>query len=404
MAAFEYDALDNSGATRHGVLEADSERQARRLLRDQRLVPLAVRPGRAAAGDRNRLPGWRGAALKGEQLALFTRLLGTLLGAGLPLDDALRVVARQSDNHAAERTVLGVRARIVEGNSLESALGDYPRTFPEIYRATVGAGERSRHLPLVLEELARYVEEHDRLRQRVRIALLYPAVLTVTAVLVVAGLLTFVVPEVTRVFADAGQALPGSTRVLVALSDAVRAWGVVVLLIAAAVMVIVLRLLRAPGPRSSAQRLLMTTPIIGRLLVMGDCGRFARTLSILLDSGVNMLDALNIASKSVALLPLRTGLETALGRVREGAALGQALADVPYVPGLVSHLVTSGENAGELPRMLATAAEALEHKTNNATAVLLGVFEPVLIFVMGGIVLFIVIAILLPIFEMNQLV
>ncbi|MGE0486276.1 MAG: type II secretion system inner membrane protein GspF [Gammaproteobacteria bacterium] len=402
MPAFEYSALDARGATNRGLIEADSERQARRVLRERELVPLSVRATSARRGGGLRLFARRG--LSGEELALFTRLLGTLLASGLALDDALALIARQAEHKHVERTVLDVRTQVLEGHSLEQAFGSHADTFPDVFRATVGAGERSRHLPLVLGELAAYVEARERIRQRIRVALIYPAVLTVTALAVVAGLLTYVVPEVVRVFDDVGRELPLATRTLIALSDFTRAWGLVLLAIVLGGVALARRALRREGVRRRVHGALMRLPVLGGLLVETECAKFARTLGILLGSGVDMLDALAIAAKSVVLVPLRDALSGVVVRVREGAALGQSLRDTGIAPPLLSHLVTSGEQSGELSRMLDTAAQTFDHKNANAVAVALGLFEPLLIFLMGGIVLFVVVAILLPIFEMNQLV
>jgi general secretion pathway protein F len=400
VPAFEYRALDGSGDTRRGLLEADSERHARRVLREQQLVPLTV-----SAGRRTGHGEWgRRRALNGEQLALFTRLLGTLLKSGLALDDALTLLARQAGGQQIERIVLDVRARVLEGHTLEQALAAHDRSFPEVFRATIGAGERSRHLPLVLTELAGYIEARERLRQRVRLALLYPAVLCVTALLVVAGLLTYVVPEVVKVFADVGQRLPWATRALIAASEAARHHGLTALGLGAAAVWTMRRLCRRPAPRRALHALVLGLPVLGPLILQTEYGKFARTLGILLGGGVDMLDALTISAKAVPWLPLRDGLTEVVTQVREGAALGHALRETGRVPPLLSHLVTSGEQSGDLPRMLETAAEAFDQKTASALGFALGLFEPLLIFTMGALVLFVVVAILLPIFEMNQLV
>lgn len=403
MAAFEYNALDVNGARKRGLVDADSERHARRLLREQELTPLEVR---LTASKRNRADGSGGVRnrVNAEELALFTRLLGTLLHAGLPLDEALAMIAQQSDSKWLERIVLALRASIQEGHGLEQAMDNHPQTFPDVYRATIGAGERTRHLPLVLEQLAGYVESRERVRQQIRVAMLYPAILTTTAVLVVSGLLIYVVPQVIGVFEDVGQKLPLATRMLIAISDFSQTWGLVVLLVMAALIQLAVVLTKRPAVRFALHQQLIRTPLIGKFLIQSDSARFARTLSILLSSGVDMLDALAIAAQAVSLLPLRKRLNEVVVSVREGESLSVALQRSNMLPGLLVQLTASGENSGELPRMLDTAAMAFEQKTTNAITLILGIIEPALIFLMGALVLFIVIAILLPIFEMNQLI
>lgn len=405
MAAFDYTALTADGATRRGVVEADSERHARRQLRDQHLTPLTLtasrrKAGAAAAG------GLRIGAVRmsSEDLALFTRLLGTLLGSGLPLDDALTALARQADTKAVTRVSLGIRARVLEGQSLSSGMEEFPQVFSPAYRATVGAGERTRHLSLVLTRLADYVESRDRMQKRVRLAMVYPGVLTLTAVLVVAGLLTYVVPEVVKVFVDMERELPFLTRALITVSDFARDYGLLMVGAGAVLWAVARTVLRRPGPRFAAHSFLLRVPVLGRLIMFSEISRFSRMLAIMLGSSVDMLDALAIASKSVSLAPLQRHLVTVMDEVREGGALSRALGRSPLVPALLPHLVGNGESSGNLIDMLDTAAESFEFKVENTLSVLLSLIEPLLILAMGAIVLTIVIAILLPIFEMNQLV
>lgn len=404
MAAFDYAALAADGATRRGVIEADSERQARKLLRDQRLTPLNVTASRKQSGAKATSFSLGLVRMSGDELALFTRLLGTLLKSGLPLDDALSALARQADTRAVNRVSLGIRARILEGQSLATGMDEFPQVFTGAYRATVGAGERTRHLPLVLQRLADYVESRDRMRKRLQLALVYPGVLTLTAVLVVGGLLTYVVPEVVKVFVDMDHELPVLTRALIAVSNFARDYGLLALGGAFALFVLLRLVLHQPAPRYAAHAALLRAPILGRLLRASEVARFARMLAIMLGSSVDMLDALAIATKAVGLLPLQRHFTAAMDEVREGSALSRALARSPQMPPLLPHLVANGESSGNLIEMLDTAAESFEIKVQNTLTLLLSLLEPLLILVMGAIVLTIVIAILLPIFEMNQLV
>lgn len=404
MSAFEYTALEANGRKTRGLTEADSERHARRLLRERGLVPLSVAPTAAKARPDAAASGDSRLRLGTPQVVLFTRLLGSLLESGLPLDDALSAIARQSGEDTLRRIVLDIRARVLEGQTLADAIGQFPRAFPEVYRATVGAGEQTRLLPLVLQRVADYLERRQEVQQRVRLAMIYPAVLTVVSLAVVVGLLTFVVPQIVKVFEHSAQQLPMITLALLATSAAVKQYGGVALALLLAAVAGARVLLRRPTVRMRRDEWLLRLPVLGGFHREDDAGRFARTLGILLDSGLSMLDALDIAGKSVVNLRLRADLDTATARVREGESLAAALARVPRLPALLVHLVASGESAGTLPRMLETAANASERAVELRLAVGLNLLEPALILTMGLVVLTIVLAILLPIFEMNQLV
>ncbi len=405
MSAFEYTALAANGRKTRGLTEAESDRHARRLLRERGLVPLSVQavngPVKTASTNPRAAPRLR---LGATDVVLFTRLLGALLESGLPLDDALSAIAKQSTDAGLRRVVLDVRASVLEGRSLADALGQFPRTFPEVYLATVGAGEQTRLLPVVLQRVADYLERRQEVQQKVRLAMIYPAVLTLVSVLVVAGLLTFVVPEIVKVFEHSSQRLPSITLALLAVSAAFKAYGLVSAGVLTGTVIVLRTLLRRPAARLVWHRLLLHVPVLGQFYRENDAGRFARTLGILLNSGLGMLDALAIAGKSVVNLVLRAELDHAAARVREGESLAGALSRAPNLPPLVVHLAASGESAGELPRMLETAANSSERAVQLRLAVGLNLLEPALILTMGLVVLAIVLAILLPIFEMNQLV
>ena len=405
MPAYDYLALAADGARRRGVTEADSEAQARARLRDQGLVPLEIRTARRGAGTAAsglRL-FQRGPRLDDDQVVLFTRLLGTLLNSGLPLDDALTGLARQADAADFKRVALDVRARVLEGQGLAAGLDQFPHIFPAVYRATVAAGAQTRHLPTVLNRLADFMAERQAMRQRLRLALIYPTVLCVVAAAVVAGLLTFVVPEVVKVFEQMDRPLPALTRGLIATGDFLRAWGALLLLAGVLAGWAVLRTLRRPGPRRVLDRGLLALPFSAGLVRDADSARFARTLGILLGSGLTMLDALHIAKAAVANRVTRAEVEDAIERVREGAALSHALGRVHGLRPLLAHLVANGEQSGELPRMLETAAEAHERGLHTRLAVALGLAETGPDPPHGQRGLIIVLAILLPIFDMNRL-
>ena len=419
MPAFEFQALDPAGREQRGVLEADSPRQVRQLLRDRQWLPVSV----LEVGERRATAAQptitspisalarlrRGlreppARIGGRDLALITRQLATLVRAALPLEEALQAVAQQTDRPAAQRILTGVRARVMEGDTLATALGGFPRVFPEIYRATVGAGEQSGRLDTVLERLADYTERRDQLRQRVLGALLYPIVLTAMCVVVVAGLLTYVVPQVVAVFESGGNSLPWLTRALLAVSAFLREWGLLLLSLTALGGFAFMRWLRAKSARRRFEGLLLRLPLIGRLLRSLGAARFTRTFSILIGSAVPALEGLRIAGATVGNLPMSEAIEAAAERVREGAPIGRSLAASGLFPPLTVHLVSSGESSGRLEEMLGRAADAEERELDRLLTAFVGLLGPLLIVAMGVLVLLIVFAMLQPIFEMNTLV
>jgi general secretion pathway protein F len=405
MSGFEYSALDAAGRETRGVVEADTERHARALLRERGLAPLAVEGIRAAAAARSGLrerfsrPG-----LSRKGLALLTRQFATLVRAGLTLEECLNVLIEQSESAGAKRLLAAVRARILEGQSLSRGLADYPGSFPQIYRAMVEAGEQSGKLGDVLERLADYTENREALRDKVVIAFIYPALVTLVALAVVGLLLVYVVPQVTRVFANLGQTLPLATRILIAISDFVRASGAVWLVGLVVALVAANLSLRDPARRHRWHRWLLRVPLAGRLIRGVNAARFADTLGILTASGVPLLNSLQSAAAVLTNLPMRAAVDEAVRRVREGGALAPALGAAKLFPPLVIHLIASGEATGRLDTMLARAAEAQSRELENWIRGLTALLEPLLILAMGMVVLFVVVAILLPIFEMNQLI
>jgi general secretion pathway protein F len=402
MTAFEYAALDNHGRERKGILEGDTPRQVRQLLREQGWIPLHVDEvqRREAQVSQVRLRGRIGAT----DLALVTRQLATLVKASSPVEEALQAVAEQSEKRRIKRLLMGVRSRVLEGHSLAAALDDFPHAFPELYRATVAAGEQSGYLESVLERLADYTETRQQTSQKILLALIYPVMITGVALLVVIALLTYVVPEIIQVFRGVGQTLPGVTRSLIALSNMVRDYGLFMLgaLVGSAVAFSLLR--RREGFRFGVQRWVLALPLVGRLVRGVNTARFARTLSILAASGVPVLEALRISASVLSSLPMRTAVLEAAQRVAEGSNIHTALERNNLFPPLTLHLIASGEASGDLEGMLERAAESQQRELDTLVGALLGLLEPVLILLMGGMVLYIVVAILLPIFELNQLV
>lgn len=405
MGAFEYVALDKAGREQKGVVEGDSPRQIRTQLRDKGLIPLNVEEvaqkesKKTGTGLRRMQRG-----ISSTDLALITRQLATLTRSGLPLDEATATVARQTEKPRLKRLVLGVRSMIVEGHSLADGLGKFPHVFPDLYRATVSAGEQSGFLDAVLERLADYTENRQQLQQRMQLALFYPVILTIIAVLVVAGLLTYVVPEVVKVFDNTGQTLPLLTRMMIASSDFLREY-MLLLIVGLVLSGMGLRyIFKQPKARRQLHEVLLRLPVVGKLVRGVNTARFARTLSILAASGVPVLDALRISGEVVSNIPMHEAIAEASLRVREGAALGRSLERSGYFPPITVNLISSGEVSGNLEEMLERAATNQERELETTIAMLMGMLEPLLILVMGGVVLIIVLAILLPIFDLNQLV
>lgn len=403
MAAFEYTALDAAGKQQRGVIEGDTARHVRALLRERALLPVTVTELAQREGRRGR--AWfPGGGVSAADLSLLTRQLATLVRAALPLEEALLAVSQQSEKPRVQGILLGVRARVLEGHPLAVGLDDFPKVFPEIYRATVAAGEQSGHLDQVLERLADYTENREQIRQKLLGALLYPIVLTVLCSGIVTMLLVYVVPKVVDVFESNHARLPWITRVLVAGSDFLRHQGLWLLLAAAVLAVACWRALRNRDTRSRWHRLLLRLPVVGRLVRGFNTARFTRTLSILTGSAVPVLEALRIAGAVVTNLPMRDAVDVAAQRVREGAPIGRSLAASRLFPPMMIHLISSGESSGELDAMLERTAQSQERELDGILAALVGLLGPLMIVVMGGVVMGIVFAMLLPIFEMNSLI
>ncbi len=404
MAAFEYIALDKTGREKKGVLEGDSPRQIRQQLRELKLVPLAV----DEVADRNRqgksgLIG-RGASISSADLALITRQLATLSRSGLPLDEATATVAKQSEKQKLKRLILGVRAKVVEGHSLADGMAQFPGVFNDLYRSTVKAGEQSGHLDLVLERLADYTEARQQLQNRIRIALLYPTILTIMALAIVSFLLAYVVPKIVGVFETSGQALPWLTTALIGVSDFVVDYYILIILAIAAVAGIYSAFYRQPVARERIHLSWLKLPVLGRFVRGANTARFTRTLSILVGAGVPLLEALRIAGEVVSNLPMRHAILEAAAKVREGASLARALDQSRLFPPIVINLIASGEVSGNLEDMLERSSVNQERELETNISTVMGLFEPLIILVMGVVVLIIVLAILLPIFNMNDLI
>ena len=404
MSAFEYKALDGAGKQHKGVLEADTPRQIRQQLRDKGWTPLAVVEVRQGEAKQRQSFSLFKTGLTPADLSLITRQLATLVQSGTPIDEALQALSRQSEKPRLANMLLAVRSKVKEGHPLAAAMADFPHAFDDLYRATVDAGEQSGHLDAVLERLADYTENRHALRQKFQLALIYPVLIALVAVVVVVGLVGFVVPKVVAVFDGMGQELPLLTQGLISLSDFLQNnWILLLGFIFIATMTIGW-LLRREGPKRQFHKLLLHLPLVSRLVRGMNTARFARTFSILASSGVPVLEAMRIAAEVVTNLPMRSAVDEAARRVREGMAINKALDNSGYFPPMTVHLIASGEASGNLDEMLERSATAQEREMETLLGVLMGFFEPMMILFMGGTVLVIVLAILLPIFDLNQLV
>ena len=406
MAAFHYEALDTAGRTARGVIEADTVRQARSNLRDSGLVVLNVNVVTEESIPAGRFRfSWRPrVGLSAAQLNLITRQMATLLAAGLTLEQTLSALIEQSESESARQVLAGVRGELLAGHTLAQSMGRYESVFPDIYRALVRAGEASGELGKVMLRLADYTESRQALRQKVILAFVYPAIVTTVALLVVTGLLVYVVPKVVSVFQQSHQMLPLLTRMLIGLSDTLQAIGIYILLALVGAGFALRALLQRESIRYQWHLRLLRLPVVGRLVRGINTARMASTLAILAGSGVSLLTALNAAAGVVNNLPMRQALEEASRKVREGVSLSRALAVSGLFPPILVHLIASGEVSGQLDTMLERAAAQQEQEVSGYTAVLTSLLEPLLILVMGGVVLLIVLAILMPIIDMNQMV
>ncbi len=402
MPAFEFVALDAAGKRQRGMLEGDTARQVRQSLRESGLSPLSVEAVAEGAGAPRR--GRRRTRLPADELALFTRQLATLLITGAPLAEALGTALRQARKPRVQRVLSGVRARVVEGRGMAAGMADFPAVFDDVFRATVAAGEQSGKLDAVLARLADYTESRQALQQRVQQALIYPSFLVIMAFGILAGLLGYVVPKIVQVFTTMHAQLPLLTRVLIGISGFLRGWWPLLLLALIALVLGVRALLRRPGPLQAWQRFLLRLPFFGRLVRGLETARFARTLSILTASGVPILEGLGIAQQVVHSLPMRAALAEATVRVREGSGIAAALERSGYFPPMAVYLIASGEGGGQLESMLERAAQQQEREAQGLISTALALFEPMTIVFMGLIVFTIVLAILLPIFRLDQLV
>ncbi len=406
MAAFEYLALDINGRETKGIVEADSHRQVRQNLRDKDLTPLSVKASekKVAKGITSLFSGVLKTSLSFNERALLVRQLATLIAAGLPVEEALLAVSKQGNRNAIQSLVLNVRSKVLEGYSLAQGMADYPRAFPALHRSTVAAGESAGHLDLVLARLADFTETQQASISKLKQALVYPIILLVLTLAILGGLLGYVVPDIVEVFADSEQELPWLTIAVINTSDFVVEWGGLFLLLLLLVGLGLIRLFRSPKIEMSFDKKLLGVPVVGKLSLGNNISQFASTLSILTSSGVPLVDAMQISSEVLSNTWLRTLVIDATNRVREGSTLYSALDQSTYFPPMMLHMIASGEASGELDQMLSRVAEHQEAEASMILNVLVSLFGPLMLVFMGGAVFTIVMAILLPIINLNQLV
>lgn len=399
MGAYQYQALQKSGKTTKGVLEADSERHARQVLRDQGLIPTHIR---VLTQSRPGTP------VKGKiiiaDLALFTRQLATLLAAGIPVEESLRGVSEQTEKDKVRELIIGVRAKVLEGYGLAQAMAQYPHAFPELYRATVSSGEQTGHLDVVLEKLADYMENQHLIRQKVMQALIYPIIMIFVSISIIGFLLSFVVPKIIEVFTSSGQTLPGMTLLLISISYFTKNYGLYALIIFVLLGIAFKKSLTNIKIKTAWHRLLLRLPVVSYLVKTVNVSRYIHTFGILFAAGVSVLETMRVAASLVTNVIMQNAFNTAAAKVREGCGISEALKETGYINPMATHLIASGEKSGQLSNMMERAAAHLDNQVKRLVDTSLTLLEPMVILFMGAIVLFIVLATLLPIFSMEQLV
>lgn len=398
MGAYQYQALQKSGQDSNGVIEADSERHARQLLRDMGLVPTKVTTLNKQTVSKKK------GKLAANDLCLLTRQLATLLAAGIPVEESLSGVAQQTEKEKVREIIIGVRSKVVEGYSLAQAMQQYPHAFPELYRATVGAGEQTGRLDLVLEKLAEYTETQQVTRQKIQQALIYPMLMVVVSTAIIGFLLSFVVPKIIEVFTNSGQTLPGMTVALLTISNFLKDYAIYIITVLFVLLIAFRRALSNHTFKMRWHALLLKMPVIAYLSRSINVARYIHTFGILFSAGVNVLETMRVSASVVSNLVIRDAFDAASVKVKEGAAISDSLKTTTYLSPMATHLIASGEKSGQIAPMMERAASHLDNEVKRLIDAALTLLEPIVILFMGAVVLFIVLATLLPIFSMEQLV
>ena len=398
MGAYQYQALKKTGATCKGVIEADSERQARQFLREQGVIPTFISTLKKTHLSKNK------DKLSAQDLSLFTRQLATLLAAGIPVEESLQGVSEQTDKDKIRRLIIGVRSKVMEGYSLAQAMAEYPYVFPDLYRATVAAGEQTGRLDLVLEKLADYTENQQQIRQKIQQALIYPLLMIVVSTAIISFLLAFVVPKIIDVFTSSGQSLPMMTNALILISRFIKSYGIYALVCFIGLLVIFKKSLTHPHIRLAWHRIILKLPVISYLVRTINVARYIHTFGILFAAGVSVLETMHVSAGLLTNNVMHNAFDIAAIRVKEGTTISQALKDTGFLGSMAIHLIASGEKSGQLSSMMDRAAKHLDNEIRRLIDTALTLLEPLVILFMGAVVLFIVLATLLPIFSMEQLV
>lgn len=408
MPAYEFEALDQTGRSKKGIVEGDSARQVRQILRDRSLAPLRVDLTSAAnQGNINKTGASFdvfGSRLSVSERALVTRQLATLIAAGLSVEESLLAVSKQTESPRTQLMLVTVRAKVMEGYSFARSLQEYPKAFPELYRATVEAGESAGHLEQVLNQLADFSEAQYESGLRIQQAMIYPVILLILTVAILGGLLGYVVPDIVEVFADTGQALPALTQMIIGASDFVMSYGIFVVVLVILAVMGFKRMLGVAAFRLKFDQKMLHLPVFAKMARGRNTAQFASTLSILSSSGVPLVEAMQISSGVVSNTWLRLQVKEATVKVREGSSLQSALEQSGYFPPMMLYMIASGESSGELDQMLARVAKHMQQDVEVLLATLLSLIGPLMLVLMGGAVFTIVMAILLPIINLNQLV
>jgi general secretion pathway protein F len=404
MAAFEYTALDLSGKKKKGILEGDTPRQIRQILREKQLIPVEVegvnRSTKQKKGEKKNKQS--SSKMSAADLALITRQTATLVRAAIPVEESIKAVAEQCEKPKQQTMLLGIRARVVEGHSLADALSEYPKVFSNLYVSMVAAGEKSGHLELVLERLADYTEARQAISQKISGALVYPVILSVVSIAIVSFLLGYVVPQITESFVQSGQELPWLTQALLSMSEYIQSWGILTAIIIVLIIAGFKFLLTKPALRLAWDKWKINAWIIGKVIRGLNAARFARTLAILNASSVPLLEGLKIAGDVMTNVELKNAVREAAIRVSEGAGLKVSLQQCGYFPPMMLHMIASGENSGELEQMLDRAADNQETQFDNLVSIMMDMIGPIMILIMGAFVFMIVLAIMLPVFELSN--
>lgn len=404
MASFAYQALDAKGRNKEGMIEADSPRQARQALRDQGLTPVALTESVEQARRQTLKRSWFSPRISTAELALLTRQLATLVAAALPIEEALKAVAQQTEKARLSTLIAAVRTKVLEGHSLADGMSAFPSVFDQLYRAMVAAGEKSGHLDTVLNRLADYTEQRQQMKSKLLQAMIYPVILTLVAVSVIAILLATVVPKVVEQFIHMKQELPFSTRFLMGASDLVRDYGLWFILLLALLLFGWRSWVMKPANQRRYHAMLLRLPVIGRVSRGLNTARFARTLSILNSSAVPLLEGMRISGDVLSNEEAKSRIAVAADRVREGSSLRAALEQTRLFPPMMLHMIASGERSGELDNMLERAADNQDREFESQVNIALSIFEPALVVSMAVVVLFIVLAILQPILQLNNMI